>query len=1289
MFTFIPRSLFEQFRRLANVYFLLISILMLIGTYTLYYDSPLDPWSTLIPLIIVLVISICKEGAEDLKRHRADKQTNYRVAQKISSSPTETTQDLYWQDIRVGDIILLHNNDEIPADMILLSSSEGNGVVYIETANIDGETNLKLKNSARTTRSGPAWQSPQDIKDLQMIIQCEHPNSSIHHFNGTLFWEGKEIAVDSSNFLLRGSAIRNTSWALGAVVYTGQQSKIVLNSRRAPSKMSSVERSMNNLIYLVFSAQVLLSTLSLICYIVWSAYYYSQLMYLCYNYESSSNPLYRDGCIKATDYSDSGYFFTFFILYCNFLPISLYVTVEFCNYIQAFYIDNDLEMYDKNTDTPALARTSNMNGDLGMIEYVFSDKTGTLTQNVMTFRQCSIGGEVYGDSPSESSDDDTRMSTLRSSGTINGKSLDVLRERSGEVQSVYADFVFVLSVAHTVVIDRDTGAYQSESPDEFALVQAGRELGWKFVKRTPEYVTVTRLRSGEPATEKLEEMKFEILATIPFDSTRKRMSVIVKHPISGETVLFCKGADNIIFDRSVGYAAGSTRENLERHLGMFASDGLRTLALARRTLTADDVERFMSIWREAEGSVVGRSELVARAAALVEKSLTVLGVTAIEDKLQEGVPQTIADLGNAGVKFWVLTGDKVETAINIGYSCRLLGPEMVLIRLQETGEGLDVVKHRIEVLLRQLKCITEDTDTVGEIWSSVQEAIKSSISPLPQSPSLLQSLISSYCSNSNSASKPLTSNAQYTGTTSLGGGMGNDSSGHERQDSHAFLDRPPQSPALEDLTSDHLALIVDGDMLTRLLGDPHAEKLLLILARICKSVLACRVSPEQKRLLVKLVKRGISPHPITLAIGDGANDVAMIQEAQVGVGISGKEGRQAVNSSDFAIAQFRFLKRLMLVHGRTDYRRVSKVVLYSFYKNIVLTFTLFFFQFFCGYSGLSFFDDYIYSSYNFILAFPVIGFGIFDQDISAESLQKHNMLYVTGRERQDMNIAVLGKQLLQATVDAVIIYFIPYANFHVSDVNTENGKLDGIWVFGSTVFTCLILSQLARCAWLTYTWTWLSVLFWLGSALFFYLFILSYQYIAYFYDYYNVTTHMMDLPLFWMLCFLVPVMTMGVEVTLSLIQREFYPTLIDVCVEYDRGYGNSDEGMRGQNMFASPEGSDSYDAEARLRLSNIAGKRKFPLDWKSIKEMYGRLGIDEREGLGMHNTSEGPRASSFNFDYVTREYGPGAGLMFISNAFQKVGNAIFESIRGTTGSSREEFSQPDVGYKDPTNFSME
>jgi phospholipid-transporting ATPase len=247
--TFLPRSLFEQFRRAANIYFLVISVLMLVGTYTSLFDSPLAPFSTLMPLIMVLVITMAKEGMEDLKRHRSDHMVNNkRMASVLSTAAPGHFEQIPWRAVRVGSIVQVLGGEEIPADLVLLTSSEPNGVAYVETSNIDGETNLKIRSSAPTRPSlpaGPVWSSAEELHSLAMALEYERPNPRIHFFTGTLKLEEQSetaetvtrtVPVDQANVLLRGSSLKNTRWALGLVVYTGKETKIVKNARSAPSK---------------------------------------------------------------------------------------------------------------------------------------------------------------------------------------------------------------------------------------------------------------------------------------------------------------------------------------------------------------------------------------------------------------------------------------------------------------------------------------------------------------------------------------------------------------------------------------------------------------------------------------------------------------------------------------------------------------------------------------------------------------------------------------------------------------------------------------------------------------------------------------------------------------------------------------------------------------------------------------------------------------------------------------------------------------------------------------------
>lgn len=248
------------------------------------------------------------------------------------------------------------------------------------------------------------------------------------------------------------------------------------------------------------------------------------------------------------------------ILYNNLIPISLTVTLEVVRFIQALFINWDSDMYHEESDTPAMARTSNLNEELGQVRYIFSDKTGTLTRNVMEFKGCTVGGKVY---PPEL--------------LFEGRN-ELIENLVGEDPTSHdiRDFLILLSVCHTVIPDYTNGPdviYHAASPDERALVYGARNLGYVFETRTPNYVDIKALGTME---------RYEILNVLEFTSTRKRMSVIVRAP-DGKIRLYCKGADSVIYERLVGNAteeAEAIRKLTQDHLEEFATKGLRTLCCA-------------------------------------------------------------------------------------------------------------------------------------------------------------------------------------------------------------------------------------------------------------------------------------------------------------------------------------------------------------------------------------------------------------------------------------------------------------------------------------------------------------------------------------------------------------------------------------------------------------------------------------------------------------------------------------------------------------------------------------
>jgi len=1060
---------------------------MCIGTYApKVFDSPLTPFSTLAPLCVVLCFSMCKEAFEDYKRHLADRRTDDRLT-LASASLDGSFAPIRWGDVKVGMVIRLHGGEAVPADCVVLRSSHADGTsCHVETSNIDGETNLKTK------RAVVGLPSPTPL----FTLVAEPPSGNVHQFRAYCTLSSDAVlAVDETSFLLRGSSVQNVSHVDGLVVYTGLDSRLARNASKPRLKLSSVEKTMNRLIRMVFAWLFTMVTVCTVALVIFRAKHQEELnAYLKGSGETFSLPL-----PVAT-------WLTFLILFSNALPMSLYVTVEMVNFGQAFFVGQDLQMYDEASDTPARAVTSNLNSDLGQVEYLFSDKTGTLTKNVMTFKRCSVDGTLFG--PPLAEDDEEGLPSF--------EPLSALAR--------HGDFVTCLAVAHTVMMEN--GEMHAESPDELALCQGAAQLGYVFASRDTDELVVEI--NGAPTA-------FTVLAVNAFTSTRKRMSVLVKLPGGAGHRLLCKGADTAMFPRLTDFASSGV---LGAHLQMFADEGLRTLIIAHRPMTAAQAEEWLRQFRAAKASVDDRDALLEAAADAIETELVLLGATAIEDELQDGVGETLEALREAGIKVWVLTGDKLETAVNIGFSARLLDPRMRLMRVD--GETANVVREQLLTV------------------------------PARASPKAVAAGGGTFRSADSE---------RWTRAASWWGHVDDDlEQGLLRHDGGSSTSAAATA-ARRDEDEEMVAMAITGAALEIALVNDALKQDLLKAALACRVVVACRVSPRQKADVVRLVKRGAQSEsgatPVTLAIGDGANDVSMIQEAQVGVGISGREGLQAVNASDFAIAQFRFLKPLLLVHGRWSYRRMAKVVLYSLYKNLVLVLILLYFQAFSAFSGVSLFEAMVQAGYNFFLGMGPLAMGLFDREISAQFAMANPPTYVSGRRNLNLNPVKLGWRVVEAFVHSIVCFAFPLAvaagNGLQSDTlghsrKDAHGGSSDMYVLGLVTYTCLFFVMQYKILFEASSCTNYNLAAWFFSAGLYFSFLCAYNWLlGEAPEFFDVAFMTLSRPVLWLLVVLCIGACFAFDASVRLARTQLRPHPVDILIERDRLVLHAQETREAEN----------------------------------------------------------------------------------------------------------------------------
>ncbi|EER18924.1 hypothetical protein Pmar_PMAR025776, partial [Perkinsus marinus ATCC 50983] len=967
LLTFVPLNLWEQFHRVANLWFLLVGICQMLP----YNLSPTSEWATIVPLVFVLSLTMIKDAIEDYRRYMNDTKVCIRVSHGPCHRRVEPAHDhmleLSYQ-----------------ADMLLIATSDPDGTVYVETSQLDGESALKVKQALPETRR--MFSSIPLVSECVGSMTCDAPNALIDEFNGLFRLRGglREPA-DAKNLVLRGSSIRNTAWCCGVVVYVGRDTKLAMNmTPNAPIKRSKVELQINR--YLGFVLGFMLA-LSLGLTIAFACTRDSR--------DSECHVSQRQNAFQRQQ------FLTFLLLFNNMVPISLYVTVDIVRSIQAYFIQRD--PYLKEGQHSIIVGASGLNDDLGRVDYVLVDKTGTLTENRMSFKTCSIGGVQYGSeekAPTAESIHSDNLYSWRSNKMLPDTEKNRLRDEAlleylgvsaiTRPQDAFVHlFMLTCAICNTVIVETSTKSligvrFQGASPDEEALVEMAASSGYILTNRSSDFVSLRILRPSPAGKERQwEDTTFKILGVNEFTSERKRMSILVQImktietdegdiayiPDGSGSMLLVKGADDVMVElcqRGVGEASAialcgvpvrDVREETVFDINEFASTGLRTLMLAMRYLDEVETSEYLGALNEARHSITNRADRFAQIADKFETNLIVLGATAVEDKIQRGVNITVCRMLNAGVKVWMLTGDRYETSLNIA--------------------------RAVELLPRN-------------------------------------AYVSNLCSNYER-------------------GMSNEAAdAFVRQKQKNFEDEYLKWTARGKTSC--LCVVLDGSAIDCFSSSKSNSIILSSILMNTGSVVACRCSPSQKALIVQLLKK--ADDCITLAIGDGANDVPMLEVANIGIGVIGSEGMQAVRASDYAIATFSHLGQLMLIHGRDCYNRITLVILYSFFKNIFLILPNVFFALSNAFTGTSLYDSWILMSYNvFWTSLPIIVIGAMDITLPRWVVVRYPIVYVEGRKSFSFNARKFIVWILGATFCAAVAYVSVAVVVGYSSVITPSGEL--------------------------------------------------------------------------------------------------------------------------------------------------------------------------------------------------------------------------------------------------------
>lgn len=701
--TFLPLALLYQYANYFNIYFLIVTIILSIKSI-----STMSWTIGVIPYLVVIGMSLVREGVEDYKKNSYDKKFNNLESKKYNYDKKEF-EKIAWKDLKVGDVIEISKNEQIPCDGIIIKSSNENNLGYLETTNLDGESALKARESINIF---------EKITTTSYHIYVDHPNQNIYKVDGYIISESNQkdkIFFNINNILLRGGTLKNADFVYCVVIYTGPDSKIMQNIESQNYKQSHIQKLVNSIVIFVILLTFLICIGGAIAGSykqIWLKDHFAHFMFS--DKEFTENKNVKDGF---------KYFGTYFLIFNNIIPICLMIALEVVKGAQIFFASLDHNLYSDKDDKMKFL-SFRIHEDLGNVKYIFCDKTGTLTKNEMRFKACSIFGNIFSSNqandPKKKIEEDNvyfdeRFDKTAIINALNNKNStidiipnDVIKAFNEAVKF----FLMNIGINHSVLTEKNNKKinYQSTNPDETTLVNVAAEFGYKFISRVGNIVTIEENNTSK---------QYTILNRFEFSSARLRSSIILIDPETKKFYIMMKGADSVILSSSTlnSYSLSYLVPSTKAHIEAFARNGLRTLCYCMREIKKEEYDTFNEQYSLLKAKSITDKTCEDKVEELIrgiESGMTLLGATALEDKLQDFVRKDINDYINAGIHVWMLTGDKLDTAESIAYSCKLFNDETHVFRIRSEEEDIEGCVKKINEKIEKIEQEKKEEDILKD-----------------------------------------------------------------------------------------------------------------------------------------------------------------------------------------------------------------------------------------------------------------------------------------------------------------------------------------------------------------------------------------------------------------------------------------------------------------------------------------------------------------------------------------------------------------------------------------------